>query len=50
MAIKKYRVSGFMDEIGAVQSDIEAISKKQAELKAYDEQDFTEIVSITKIV
>ena len=49
MAIKKYRISGLMDEVGTVQTDIMAISKKQAELKAFKDEGFYEIESITQI-
>lgn len=47
--MKKYRVSGFIDEVGAAQVDIEATSGAEAMKEAEDEYDFYEITNITEI-
>ena len=49
MAIKKYRISGLINETGSVEAEIMAISKKQAELKAFKDEGFKEIESIIQI-
>jgi hypothetical protein len=47
--MKKYRISGYMGEVGAVQVDIEAKNKKEAIKIANDKYNFSTIIGITKI-
>ena len=46
--MKKYRVSGFMDEVGAVQVDIEATSGAEAMKIAEEEYDLYEVVNVSE--
>lgn len=45
----KYRISGFIEEAGVVQLDIEADSKAQAKYIAQNEYDFDEIINISEL-
>jgi hypothetical protein len=47
--MKKYRVSGYIDEVGAVQLDITAENEAEAEMLVDAKYDFDEVISITEI-
>jgi len=47
--MNKYRISGFIDEVGAVQVDIESKNKKEAKQLANDKYNFSSIIGVTKI-
>lgn len=47
--MKKYRVSGIIDDVGYVQVDVETISKSQAEIIAIDDYDFDEVLKVSEI-
>ena len=47
--MKKYRVSGFIDEVGACQVDVEANSKSEAKQIAMDDYDFYEVVNVSEL-
>ena len=46
--MKKFMISGFMDEVGAAQLTIEAEDKESAVRKAEEDYGFDEIVNISE--
>ncbi len=47
--MKDYRVSGFTEEAGAAQVDIEATTKEEAEIIARKDYDFTKVIDVTEL-
>ena len=47
--MKTYRVSGFVEEVGAVQADLESNSIEEVKEKAIEEVEFYKIIGIEEL-
>lgn len=47
--MKKYRISGFIDEIGACQTDLEANSKEEAKQIAITDYEYYIVVNVSEL-